>query len=534
LLAALLARQQPPAPKEAPDRTQQLGEVVLSGESIDRSEETGLITVTGNARAERGEDVLRATRLTINPTTRELIAEGNVEIRHADQIFHATRATYNFEKREGQADQAEGKLGNFLVQGRKLAIKAGPDGPKYEFTGVRMTTCDDEHPHYMTYTRSVELTPQQSILARGLGLDLLGMRLLTIPSLRKSLKPSEQSAYPSLGYDRRGGPYIEKQFDVLQNRHALVDSVLRINSMQDPSGGIRVATPGRYQFVGSLYYRDIAENQRARFVQVSRLPEVGVGWSSWREGARPGRFLPHQVSGLARPDYIKYSRNWHFDAQATLGYFRQHPGRTSVRMESGTREGTRASIQAQAVLPLVKVGPISLNDLRLVARDSIYFNGQNHLILGTGIGKEFTLGKFQVGVDRFDQFTSGSTPFLFDDVELRHEWRPRFEYKSNNFNFSYFARLRPEQGLSLFDQVFQVSRRFHCLEPRLVYRVRRQEIGIELRIPGLTGTRRSEVGEPRSSFGPDERESDDAPVRSPMRAPEKTPNDPPARTPAKI
>jgi hypothetical protein len=89
----------------------------------------------------------------------------------------------------------------------------------------------------------------------------------------------------------------------------------------------------------------------------------------------------------------------------------------------------------------------------------------------------------------------GTTPFLFDDVELEHEWRPRLEYQSRGFSFSYYTRIRAGSG-KIYDQVFSVSKLFHCIEPRLTYRTRRQEIFLEFRIPGLSGFGRKRAGEP--------------------------------------
>src|SRR5207302_8585360 len=97
---------------------------------------------------------------------------------------------------------------------------------------------------------------------------------------------------------------------------------------------------------------------------------------------------------------------------------------------SGNKSDGRLAMQAQAVLPKVKFGFGSLNDFRLLARESVYGSGDHFTVLGTGIAKRFRIGHFTLSVSRFDMFTEGRTPFLFDDVELRQEWRPALSYHS--------------------------------------------------------------------------------------------------------
>ncbi|MBM3457043.1 MAG: hypothetical protein FJX77_00705 [Armatimonadetes bacterium] len=512
LLAALVAQDAPPAATAAALQQQEVtvGDIRFRGDVIETSNETGLTTITGNPEITRGPDRLRATRIVLNPSNRQITAEGNVILNQGDQEFLADRATYSLESREGELERVRTRISDYFLNAEKIRLLAGP---RYVAERIRFTACDDEHPHYQTFARRMEIRPRERMLARGLGLDLLGTRLATLTGFERSLRPGQESGgqgknqYPSFGFDNRNGFYVERQFDVREKGPVWLDAYARINSSREPFLGLQAATAGDLQFVGSLFYRDFAENQRSRNLQVSRLPELGIVWTPGRDAPRPGRFLPHQVTGMRRPPYLHYSRDWQFAAQVTVGYFRQHRGDDRIRDDSTSRSGGRIQFQAQALLPYVKLARnITLNDLRLFGRQSVYDNNSAHAVLGVGIGKTFKLGNWRFGVDRYDQYTSGRTPFLFDDVELRNEWRPRFEFKTRNFNFSYFARLRAGGG-GVFDQVFEISRNFHCLEPRLVYGVRQGFIGIDLRIAGLNTGPRPSTGGPRSireASGPEE------------------------------
>ncbi len=482
-----------------------VGGITVQGENFETDPVTGLTTVTGNPVARRGTDELRATRMVLNPATRQVTAEGNVVFKQPGSEIKASRFTYNFDTREGEAQTVTTVFKNYFISAEQVFLKQGPTGPTYDARKAHWTTCDKLHPHYEYYSRSILVYPGQQLIARNTGFDLIGNRLVTLPKLTRNLQRDEENStlYPMLGYNRFDGFYAERDFQLSRNRLAWVDANLRLTTARAPTAGIMVATPGNVQLVGSLFYRDIAENQVSRFLQVSRLPEVGAIWGNDGGRPRPGRFLPHQVTGVRRPDALEFSDRWRFNAQFSAGYFMQHAGLNDSRADSGNKQDTRVTAQAQAILPYVKVGPLVLNDLRLMARQNFYGNGDAFSVLGVGIGKQVRWKNLRLRVDRFDQSTVGRTPFLFDDLELQHEWRPGFEYTTPQFNLSYYARIRANrnsanQSSGVFDQVFAISKLFHCIEPRLSFSLRRREVFLEVRIPIMSPGTRNRPFQPRS------------------------------------
>jgi len=506
-----VAQNSPPPAKPAPAKpapatpgaatgtapTVVVGEVSIFGEQIEQDPATGLYVITGNARAARGMDEIRGTRLTYDPLNQEFTAEGNVVILQGGREIHSTRATYRFVDQEGTAHDTREQFGPYWIRAEQLKIHPGP---VYEALRAAFTTCDKDHPHYEFYSRHLDLVPGKALEGRNVGIDFLGRRLITIPKFRKSLVPGNEddnrSLYPSFGYNSRTGPYAQKEFVVKHSGPVWLDADVRINTLREPQAGIQAATPGAGQFRGTLFYRDVAENQRVRFLQVSRLPELGYVWSPGKR-PRPGQFLPHQIGAVHYPAELSVSTQWRLSAEASAGYFRQHHGDRVTGDDSESKSGGRAKFQVQAVQPTVNLGPLKLNDLRLMARHTLYDTGDGFSVFGTGIGKKVRFKNLRLELQRLDMFTDGTTPFLFDDVELKQEWRPRLEYTTPGFNFSYIARLRG-QDARLYDQVFSISKVFHCLEPRLTYRVRRSEIFLELKIPGLSGFNRTRSGEPSS------------------------------------
>ncbi|MGV3721394.1 MAG: hypothetical protein ACO1SX_10845 [Actinomycetota bacterium] len=494
----------PATPDPAGAQKVALGDVTIYGDQIERDPATGVFVVTGNPRAVYGADELRADRLTIDPITQDFTAEGSVVIIQGGREIRATRANYRFVDREGQAEDVREQFGPYYIRAERLQLKGGP---VYEALRAAFSTCEIEPtPHYQFYSRNIQIFPGKELIARNVGLDLLGHRLLTIPKLRKSLAPGgddDRTIYPSIGYSKYTGPYARQEMTLRRGEPIWLDADYQINTFREPSGGVRASTNGRIQLRATAYYRDLAENQRVRFLQVSRLPEVGLVWSP-NQGPSPGNFLPHQVGAVRYPRQLDVSTKWRIAAEVSGGYFRQHRGDRILEEDSRSKWGARVKAQAQGVLPQADLGPIRLNDLRFMARQTFYDSGDAFTVLGTGIGKRVKFKNLQLGIMRLDQYTSGSTPFLFDDVELRQEWRPRLEYNTPGFNFTYMARIRRDGGL--YDQVFSVSKLFHCIEPRFTYRTRNADFFFEIRIPGLSSFGKARPGEPRTIE--QERESD--------------------------
>lgn len=479
--------------------------MILYGHSIEKNPEANTIVLTGEPEIVNGTDRLTADRITIQETEKLVTAEGSVVIRRPSGTIFATRATYNYADRTGTATEGNTIFGNYKVAAQEIRLLPGP---AYRALRAKLTTCFEEKPHYQVYMREVDLVPNDHLTGRHVGIDLAGYRLATIPKYTKSLKQGEpgeekESLYPSFGYGNRQGFYLSRDFALRRSKPFWLDAYLQLNTFHEPTFGIRSATPGKLQWVGSLFYRDIAENQRIPLLQVSRLPEVGVVWSPRRGVPRPGQFLAHQIPNVRAPRALEFiSPDWFVSAQATAGYFRQHHGDDVRGGKTESKNGARAALQAQAVKPVMKLGPVTLNDVRFMARGSVYDTGDRFGLIGTGIGKRYKLGRWELKLRRFDQWTAGRTPFMFDDVELRQEWRPQVEYRSREFSFSYAARLR--NGGGLYDQIISVSKLFHCIEPRLTYRVRRNLLMVEVRLPGLSEFGRGRPAESQSIEGDDD------------------------------
>jgi hypothetical protein len=135
--------------------------------------------------------------------------------------------------------------------------------------------------------------------------------------------------------------------------------------------------------------------------------------------------------------------------------------------------------------PTLRIGGVRLADPRLLVRGAVYGGGEQMGLLGVGLGDAWKVGRdVTLRLERYAHRTAGHSPFLFDEVEIRDEWRPAVVIHSGLSTFSWYARFDADRK-AFYDQEFAVAHVLHCLEPRLSFGVRRKQIGLEIRIVGL-------------------------------------------------
>src|SRR5262249_60970469 len=93
-------------------------------------------------------------------------------------------------------------------------------------------------------------------------------------------------------------------------------------------------------------------------------------------------------------------------------------------------------------------------------------------------------GPGDVRSERLGQYPSGQSPFLSDRVELNNEGRPRAELKGRGWDLTWVGRFSESQA-SLYDNIFSISKRMDCIQPRLSYETRLGLVTFDVRLLGL-------------------------------------------------
>lgn len=497
---------------------------IEAGGEITQEREDGPVVARGGVTLTQGTVRLTAEQLTADPESGEVTAEGDVVFTDPERTVRGRTLSYNAYTRRVRATDVETVVQGVIVRARTVDVVS----TRYAVGGATVTTCELPHPHYRLTARSVVLIPNDRIVARRVGIWLLGTRLFVVPRLTARIGTGRGEGggtpFPRVGRNSRDSFFLANVFPLLDRPRLLLDLDARLSLRRGFTGGLEAAAPAgkRFQLIGALKIREDAPNQRARFLEVDRLPEAGVLWVSpgpdegrgrraagrgqraegrgqddraergetvpaappaeageqpaFRSLRQVGSDVAHQP-GLLRPPA---RGRWYLRAQSTLGYFRQHPDE-DVPEQSGSRLDFRAT-GARSGLRLLGV---SLPVVQLFVRHSLYDGGDAYTVMGVAAGQDWRLGRhWSSRLRAFLHTTSGRTPFEFDLVEVRNELQPGVTYAVGGTTLSWLGRLDLDRR-ELFDQEIAVARVFHCLEPRISYRTRRRQIGLDVRIVGL-------------------------------------------------
>jgi hypothetical protein len=496
--------------EDAPINIEARGEIV-------QEREDGPVVASGGVTLTQGNVRLTAEQLTADPNTGDVTAEGDVVFTDPERTVRGRTLSYNAYSRRVRATDVETVVQGVIIRAQSIDAVS----TRYTVGRATVTTCELPRPHYRLTARSVVLIPNNRIVARRVGIWLFGTRLFVVPRLTARIGAGQgeggRTPFPRLGRNSRDGFFVANVVPLIARPRLTLDLDARLSLRRGLTGGLEAAAPGgkQLQYIGALKIREESSTQRTRFLEVDRLPEVGVLWVSpapaWRSDQEPPQRRPdtqvqpkdavpapqvtddeerpafrslRQVgSDVAhQPDLLRPPTRgrWYLRAQSTVGYFHQHEGET-VRARSGVRLDARATASRSGL----RLFGVSLPVIHLFARRSFYDAGDNYGVLGAAMGQDWRLGRHWSGRLRaFLHSTQGRTPFEFDLVEVRNELQPGVSYTVGGTTLSWAGRLDMDRR-ELFDQEIAVARVFHCLEPRISYRTRRRQIGLDVRIVGL-------------------------------------------------
>jgi hypothetical protein len=266
----------------------------------------------------------------------------------------------------------------------------------------------------------------------------------------------------------------------------------RLSTARGITGKLETDSSRRFGWVTALSYREDAPNQRARYLEYNRLPEVGFVFGGIDDTLQTGptplhqkisRFLPSQVGSISVRSRPETRDQWRWSGEVTAGYFQQLKGFSSLP-QNVNRDGSRMLLQGQLVRPRLRLGALSLESLRLMLRGSAYDTGSTYGVSGFGIRKTAKVGPLTFAVEQLSQYTAGQTPFLFDAIELNNEFRPRAELKLRGWDLSWIGRIN-EGNATFYDQHFALTHRLECMQIRIGYDTRLSMATFDLRLLGL-------------------------------------------------
>lgn len=432
---------------------------------------------------------LRAWHIHWEPEKNSISAVGDVELRYDKFLLRANQLQYDVKgncvmARDGTTllmgdelklvsdslscdlDERRGTLTSVKAFYGALSFaarRANMLGDSVVLEDGKVTTCDKAHPHYELTVKRIEVVPGRRLTLDGLSGRIYGLRLPTLPRYR---------------YRLSGGQIGER-----------LPFMVYINSADGIYAGLnysrslgRLTDPHPVMLIGAIGL-SAKETWRGRLLLVK----------SWEHG--------EACLGIARKDTVsgELAKRLFLDVLPELsigGIYKMAKRGFSLYGNISAGRYTERHV-GEISSPRVNIQLGLCNSIH----DDKYWRWSFDLLLRYAHYKsdELKLARLKVGVrghigNRVDSsitlvhhIQSGRTPFEFDNVDIRTEWRMSGHawLVRDRWKLIYDLRCDASQW-KMRDWSVGVVYRAHCVEWGLVYEVARREIRLIVDLVGVT------------------------------------------------
>lgn len=449
----------------------------LDADQVDFSYDRKLVTLSGNARVHSQvvDDPSRFVKLRADTIEGDL-SRGRFELLGdvsiitpqgaltGESAFYDTqRAEYSLRRAALMAPLTD--LPDATVHGYAYAREITGENEIVYLIDARFTTCDRVEPHYCFAVDRLRWdTRTQQIVVEGGGIELYGLRIPLLPTLRHSFAADDEAALDTMpipGYTGREGLRLGWQFllgeptDALSGHAGL--ALRQRKGLQTWAWGSADIGPLAARFGAGL--RENNDGDIDNVISLDRLPEIGI----------TGAWDLADVRSLS--------------AGLTLGHYRQRAEDTIPRVEED-----RALIEATVR------GGIGAPNLPgsswwwLRGSHALYGDGAHYSTIGGGLGAAATLTPWLSGsAELRHHLTDGASPFAWDDIDIETELDARGEFTLDR---RWRLRLGGRYDLDRDEMRHwnvELRRREHCLTWKLGYSDRGEFFSMGVEIDGLFG-----------------------------------------------
>jgi len=179
--------------------------IEVNGDKVEYMTELSKVVAEGNVEINYGTTVLTCDKITVFTNTKEGIAEGNVKLTDKESgTMEGKSLVYNFSTKEGKITDANIKIDPYYCQAKEVNKEA----TKYVLYNADITTCNLDAPHYHMHCKSVEIIPQDMIIARGVKFFVGTVPILYLPYLSQSIKDQRDGFSFDPGISKEWGTYL--------------------------------------------------------------------------------------------------------------------------------------------------------------------------------------------------------------------------------------------------------------------------------------------------------------------------------------
>jgi len=403
---------------------------------------------------------LRADALDANLESGQVTAVGGVTVVQGPRRLTADRAEYNVKRQAGTLLRATAGVGPALFRGERLVVSPR----QFSVYSASFTTCPLPHPDYEVRARSITLYPGDRVVARHAAIYFYGHRLLSLPTLSQNLNPDREAPgiLPRAGYSRLDGPFAGLAYGFAPGGPQTTGIInVRYTTRRGLRGWLRTSylpSWGRISLTASRK-EDLNERPITSIVEplpttvqrvtVDRLPELALH-------RKTGNLMPW-LTGQA----------W-----VTAGRYRELPTGVSAN---------RLSLVADLETEPWQVSPRLGLTAGFGVRQSYYSGRDQQRLVAPRVGLRYDGGKrFSLALSYQHRSTTGSTPFLFDEIQIRREITGNLVALPHPlWRVEVGTRFDTANG-ELRDAEVTLFRTVHCLEYSVGWRKERSELRVGL------------------------------------------------------
>ncbi|MEN6301367.1 MAG: hypothetical protein ABFD96_01505 [Armatimonadia bacterium] len=461
----------------------------VSGDTVEYDQEQRTVAVRGNVHITAQSDrpgvstvSLAAEQLEGNLGTGEVIAQQGVRLLSQQVALRGELVKVNFqtddfilEKGAASVEVESETFPGRVVRGFFFGDKITRQANIVYIINARVTTCDRQNPHYSIGARSLTYDQRTGGLTIHQGrLQLYGLNLRLPGSYTTHLASTGGGGgmpIPLPGYSSYNGLYLPFQRSLLpEDSDWSLLGTLRVGTKFQLPGSLVLQRTEPDEVITAMVTRreDVTWDLDKRS-RISRLPELRY----WR-GFDP------TLEGVAR-----------LQGSVFAGHVVEHA--PDFPRVSASRLGVSLSYSGTPRQRQDHRGPWWATDLD----QTVYDDGEHlrDLRLEAGYGLQVS-DDSRAALWGIHHLTSGSTPFLFDDVFVEDELLGEVSTKlARNWAFDLYGRYDLDDS-ELRDYSVKLSRRMHCLTWSLKYERAGQTIGIGLDLNGVTGNTRPTATRP--------------------------------------
>ncbi|MBI5815424.1 MAG: LPS-assembly protein LptD [Nitrospinae bacterium] len=177
-----------------------------------RNAQTGISTATGNVSIQYADKVITGDLAEYDEKTGDGVVDGNAWYTDPTAQIHGQKAEFNSNTKLGALYRAAGNFGQrYFFNGVKI-VRVADD--RYEITYGAVTTCPQDHPHWLMEADSVDLTVEGYAYMKGMVFRAGGWPIFYLPYMIVPAKTKRATGFltPGGGYSSKNGMELRNEF----------------------------------------------------------------------------------------------------------------------------------------------------------------------------------------------------------------------------------------------------------------------------------------------------------------------------------